>query len=121
MNDPLRATAAAAGGTILVRRAALARIGGIEAMRGALIDDVALAPRSSKAGAIWLGHCGLARSVRPYPHVADIWRMVTRTAYIQLRYSPLLLVGTIARHGAGLAGRAARSAVRPWLALRSPG
>ena len=94
VNDPQRATAAAAGGTILLRRHALARIGGIEAVRGALIDDVALAAAVKRGGRIWLGHSALARSVRPYPGFADIWRMVARTAYVQLRFSPLLLVGT---------------------------
>ncbi len=89
-------TAAAAGGTILIRRAALARIGGIESLRGALIDDVALARLVKRSGGgIWLGHSLLARSVRPYPGPADIWRMVARTAYVQLRYSPLLLLATV--------------------------
>jgi hopene-associated glycosyltransferase HpnB len=94
VNDPLSGTAAAAGGTILVRRRALERIGGIEAVRGALIDDVALAAAVKRGGRIWLGHSRLARSIRPYPEAIDIWRMVTRTAYVQLRYSPLLLVAT---------------------------
>jgi hopene-associated glycosyltransferase HpnB len=94
VNDPRSGTAAAAGGTILIRRAALERIGGIAAVRGALIDDVALAAAVKKGGRIWLGHSRLARSVRPYPGAIDIWRMVTRTAYVQLRFSPLLLAGT---------------------------
>ncbi|HQT76737.1 MAG: glycosyl transferase, partial [Rhodospirillales bacterium 20-64-7] len=86
--------AAAAGGTILIRSAALARIGGIECVRGALIDDVALAAAVKKGGRIWLGHSVLARSVRPYPSVGDIWRMITRTAFVQLRYSVALLGAT---------------------------
>ncbi len=89
-------TAAAAGGTVLIRRDALARIGGIGSLRGALIDDVTLAARVKRSGgAIWLGHSMLARSVRPYPGAADVWRMVARTAYVQLRFSPLLLAGTV--------------------------
>jgi hopene-associated glycosyltransferase HpnB len=95
VNDPLRATAAAAGGTILVRRRALRRIGGVAPVGGALIDDVALAAAVKRGGRIWLGHSGLARSARAYPAVADIWRMVSRTAYVQLRFSPLLLAGTV--------------------------
>jgi len=94
VNDPLRATAAAAGGTMLIRRRALDRIGGIAAVRAALIDDVALARAVKRGGRIWLGHSELARSVRPYPGFAEIWRMVARTAYVQLRYSPLLLAAT---------------------------
>ncbi|MCL2428026.1 MAG: glycosyltransferase [Alphaproteobacteria bacterium] len=92
VNDPLRATAAAAGGTILIRRRALERIGGIEAVRDALIDDVALAAAVKRGGPIWLGHSMLARSARAYPGWADVWRMITRSAYIQLRRSPLLLI-----------------------------
>ncbi|WP_428483585.1 glycosyltransferase [Rhodopila sp.] len=94
VNNGSRATAAAAGGTILVRQRAMQRIGGIDSVKTALIDDVALAAAIKKGGRIWLGHAALARSVRPYPRVVDIWRMVTRTAYVQLRYSPLLLIGT---------------------------
>lgn len=95
VNEPLRATAAAAGGTILLRRRALQRIGGIAAIRGALIDDVALAAAVKKGGRTWLGHTHLARSVRRYPAAADIWRVISRTAYVQLHFSPLLLLGTI--------------------------
>lgn len=95
VNDPTCDTAAAAGGTMLLRRAALERIGGIEHLRSALIDDVALARAIKRGGPIWLGHSALARSLRPYPGAGDIWRMVARTAYVQLRYSPLLLAGTV--------------------------
>jgi len=96
VNQKHRRIAAAAGGTILIRASALMRIGGIEALRGALIDDVTLARLVKESGgAIWLGHSLLARSVRPYPHPGDVWRMVARTAYVQLRFSPLLLAGTV--------------------------
>ena len=94
VNDPLSGVAAAAGGTILIRRRALERIGGIQAIRGALIDDVALAVAVKRGGRIWLGHTRLAHSIREYPTAGDIWRMVARTAYVQLRFSPLLLIGT---------------------------
>ena len=94
VNNPRRATAAAAGGTVLIRRRALDRIGGIAAIKGALIDDVALATAVKPGGPVWLGHSLLARSIRPYPGFADIWRMVARSAYVQLRHSPLLLVLT---------------------------
>lgn len=96
VNDPTCGTAAAAGGTMLLRRRALDRIGGIASIRGALIDDVALAAAVKRHGRIWLGHTTLAASVRPYESVADIWRMVARTAYVQLRFSPWVLAGTVA-------------------------
>ncbi|MGH7152590.1 MAG: glycosyltransferase [Acetobacteraceae bacterium] len=93
VNEPRRPTAAAAGGTILIRHRALARIGGIAAIRGVLIDDVALANAVKRDGRIWLGHSMLARSIRIYPGLADIWRMIARSAYVQLHFSPLLLAG----------------------------
>jgi hypothetical protein len=80
---------------MLVRPDALRKAGGIEAIRGALIDDCALAGRLKEHGPIWLGLTGKAHSVRRYPRFEDIRRMVARSAYSQLRYSPLLLVGTI--------------------------
>jgi hopene-associated glycosyltransferase HpnB len=94
VNDGLKRTAAAAGGTILIRQRAMQRIGGVESVRGALIDDVALAAAVKKGGRIWLGHAELARSVRPYPAFGDIWQMIARTAFVQLRYSLVLLFGT---------------------------
>ncbi|GAA4475234.1 glycosyltransferase [Gluconacetobacter asukensis] len=96
VNDPRSRVAGAAGGSILIHRAALARIGGIESLRGALIDDCTLAMHVKRSGGrLYLGHSRLARSIRPYPHPADVWRMVARTAYVQLRYSPLMLAGTV--------------------------
>ncbi|MBH8574126.1 glycosyltransferase [Nostocaceae cyanobacterium CENA369] len=135
VNNPNKKTAAAAGGAILIRTAALERIGGIQAIRQDLIDDCALAQavkqrgreaegqrgrgaegqRSSKeilvsnpqfpvpnpptpsasSGRIWLGLSTLTRSLRPYPSLETIWSMIARTAYTQLNYSPLLLLGTL--------------------------
>jgi hopene-associated glycosyltransferase HpnB len=95
-NDPRKKTAAAAGGCVLLRRGAFERIGGFAAIRGALIDDCALAKAvKASGGSIWLGLTHQTRSLRPYPRLADIWHMVARTAYAQLRYSPLLLAGTV--------------------------
>ncbi|MFI9645701.1 glycosyltransferase [Streptomyces sp. NPDC052040] len=89
-------TAAAAGGCVLLRAEAAERARIPDAIRGAVIDDVALA-RAVKAGGghIWLGLAERVESVRPYPHLRDLWRMVSRSAYAQLRHSPLLLVGTV--------------------------
>jgi hopene-associated glycosyltransferase HpnB len=94
-NDPRRATAAAAGGCMLVHREALREAGGMETIRGALIDDCALAKRLKARGPIWIGLTDAVSSVRAYPAISDIRRMVSRTAYAQLNYSPLLLGGTI--------------------------
>lgn len=95
VNNPGSAVAAAAGGTMLVRAEALTRIGGVDAIKGALIDDVALAKAIKKHGPIFLGHSGLAISARPYPTFIDIWRMISRTAFTQLRYSAPLLALTL--------------------------
>ncbi len=91
VNDPRSPVAAAAGGTILIRGETLAAIGGIAAIKGALIDDVALAKAVKPHAPIWLGHTTAARSIRPYPEAADIWRMIARSAYVQLSHSPLRL------------------------------
>jgi hopene-associated glycosyltransferase HpnB len=94
-NEPRRATAAAAGGCMLVRRDVLERAGGMAAIRDALIDDCALAKTMKAFGPIWIGLTERVHSIRPYPEIADIRRMVARTAYAQLHYSPLLLAGTV--------------------------
>jgi hopene-associated glycosyltransferase HpnB len=96
VNRPAGATAAAAGGCMLVRADALQQAGGIDAIRSALIDDCALAAALKAKGPIWLGLTGRVRSLRRYPQWSDIAHMVSRTAYAQLRYSPLLLVATVA-------------------------
>jgi hopene-associated glycosyltransferase HpnB len=88
-------TAAAAGGCMLVRADALRRAGGIAIIRDALIDDCALAAKLKVLGPIWLGLTERVRSIRPYPGVDDLRRMIARSAYAQLRYSPLLLAATV--------------------------
>jgi hopene-associated glycosyltransferase HpnB len=92
-----RKTAAAAGGCVLVRRQALERAGGISAIHGAVIDDVALAKALKGSGsAIWIGLADEVCSVRPYPGLGDLWDMVARSAYTQLGFSFALLLGTVA-------------------------
>ena len=100
VNSPRSRTAAAAGGCMLVRREALERSGGLAPIRGARIDDVALGQViKGQRGRCWLGLSTAVLSVRPYPKLADLWQMVARSAYIQLRYSPWLLAGTVAGLG----------------------
>jgi hopene-associated glycosyltransferase HpnB len=96
VNRPQRATAAAAGGCMLVRRDALHAAGGIDGIRGALIDDCAMARSLKRRGPIRLALTDRVRSIRPYRAVQDIRRMVARSAYAQLHYSPLLLAGMLA-------------------------
>jgi len=90
-------SAGAAGGCMLVRAQALERIGGLMSLRSQIIDDCALARAIKGAGgSIWLGLTRQARSTRPYGSIADIGRMISRTAFNQLRHSWLLLAGTLA-------------------------
>ena len=87
-------TAAGAGGYMLMRRAALAGIGGVESIKGALIDDCALAAAIKKwGGRIRLDLASETVSLRPYDW-DQLWRMIARTAYTQLDHSPLLLLST---------------------------
>ncbi len=97
VNKPGARTAAAAGGCMLVRGSALAAAGGLGRIRGARIDDVALG-RLLKGASVrcWLGLSVGIRSRRPYPRLADLWDMIARSAYTQLRYSPAALAGTLA-------------------------
>jgi hopene-associated glycosyltransferase HpnB len=96
VNRPGHKTAAAAGGCVLVRRQALVRAGGISAIHGAVIDDVALAKALKGTGsAIWIGLADDVRSVRPYLGLGDLWDMVARSAYTQLGFSFVLLLGTV--------------------------
>lgn len=95
VNRRTHALAAAAGGCMLVRRDALAAAGGVAAIRHEIIDDCALGARLQTQGAIWLGLTERAHSVRPYEDFGEIRRMVARSAYAQLKYSPLLLAGTV--------------------------
>ena len=89
------ATAAAAGGCMLIRADVLRTAGGIGAIRNALIDDCALAKLLKSHGPIRLGLTERVHSIRPYPAIGDIRRMVARSAYAQLHYSLPLLIGTV--------------------------
>ncbi|MGW5614094.1 glycosyltransferase [Streptomyces sp. NPDC003877] len=89
-------TAAAAGGCVLLRADTAERARIPDAIRQAVIDDVALARAVKRAGGrVWLGLADRVDSVRPYPRLGDLWRMVSRSAYAQLRHHPLLLAGTV--------------------------
>jgi hopene-associated glycosyltransferase HpnB len=94
VSRPRSRVAAAAGGCILVRADALVSAGGIEAIRNSLIDDCALAAKLKVIGPIWLGLTHRVRSIRPYDTLSDVRTMISRSAYAQLRYSPLLLAAT---------------------------
>lgn len=96
VSDRRRRKAGAAGGCMLVDRAELGRAGGIAAIRTALIDDCALGAAMKRRGSIWLGLTHRSVSIRAYPGFADIGRMIARSAYAQLGYRPVWLVGTVA-------------------------
>ncbi|WP_119166045.1 glycosyltransferase [Algihabitans albus] len=141
VNDPSTRTAAAAGGCLLLRCKAFARAGGLAPVRDRIIDDCAIgqqikrhgrpADAKGRAGRLWLGTSGHARSARAYESLGEIWRMVTRSAYTQLHHSPWLLAGTLLGmmliylvppaialtwplHGTALAGL---TALTVWLAM----
>ncbi|MBK1989413.1 glycosyltransferase [Sphaerospermopsis aphanizomenoides BCCUSP55] len=96
VNNPKKSTAAAAGGCILIRTETLQKIGGLQVIHQALIDDCSLAKAvKSHQGKIWLGLSSLTSSLRPYDSLETIWNMVARSAYTQLNYSPFLLVGSV--------------------------
>jgi hopene-associated glycosyltransferase HpnB len=114
VNRPRHPLGAAAGGCMLVRPTALRAIGGLASIRGALIDDCALGAALKTQGPIWLGLTTRVSSTRPYEGVGDIRRMVTRSAYAQLGYSPVMLLGCTA-------GMALTFLAGPLLALAGKG
>lgn len=93
---PPRSMSGAAGGCMLVRRGALERAGGIEAIHDAVIDDCALAAAiKSTGGRVSLAPADASVSLRVYATFGEIGHMISRTAYTQLRYSPWLLSATL--------------------------
>jgi hopene-associated glycosyltransferase HpnB len=114
VSDPKRKLAGAAGGCMLARADALDAAGGVAAIRTAIIDDCALGAALKRRGPIWLGLTERAVSLRPYASIAEIGRMIARSAYAQLGYSPLMLAGTLV--GLGLTYLAA-----PLVAILAPG
>jgi hopene-associated glycosyltransferase HpnB len=95
VNDTDSGLAAAAGGCMLVRREDLDAAGGIARIKDKVIDDCSLAAIIKPIRPIWLGLTEQTKSIRPYDDLASIWGMVARSAYVQLRFNPLLLLGTI--------------------------
>ena len=92
-NKPESKMAAAAGGCILVDTQALHAIGGMAAIRDAVIDDCSLAKKVKQAGyKTWVGLTHSVISQRAYVSLAEIWDMVARTACTQLFYSSSLLL-----------------------------
>ena len=81
---------------MLICRDALASVGGLASIHNALIDDCSLAAKLKKTGSIWLGLTDRVHSIRPYDTLSDVQKMISRSAYAQLRNSPWLLLGTIA-------------------------
>jgi hopene-associated glycosyltransferase HpnB len=112
--DRRRRVAAAAGGCMLTRRTALFAAGGLEAVRGALIDDCALGALMKRQGPIWLGLTENAVSLRPYPTFVSFGAMVARSAFAELGYSSLRLAGA-------MVGMAATYLAPPLLALFADG
>lgn len=96
-NDPISKVAAAAGACILMNTEIYEKIDGFKSIKGELIDDCSLASRVKSAGyRTWIGLTQSVLSVRPYRNLLDIWDMVARTAFTQLRYSVVLLLLTSA-------------------------
>lgn len=94
-DDELR-TAGAAGGCVLLKREALLHIGGLEAIRGEVIDDCALARAvKNTRGRVWMSTTRKSESLRAYRTFAEIRDLIARTAFTQLRYSTSLLAGTV--------------------------
>jgi hopene-associated glycosyltransferase HpnB len=95
VNDPNRKMAGAAGGCMLVDRAALQEIGGIAAIRDRLIDDCALGKAMKAKGPVWLGLAEDVVSLRGYPRWGDAWMLIARSAFTQIGFSTAMLAVTV--------------------------
>ncbi|MFD6152587.1 glycosyltransferase [Streptomyces sp. NPDC060243] len=96
VNKAASRTAAAAGGCVLLRTRTAEAADIPDAIRQSVIDDVALSRAVKRVGGrIWLGLADHVDSIRPYPALRDLWRMISRSAYAQLRHNPLVLLGTV--------------------------
>ena len=91
VNDGASSVAAAAGGCMLLRASALERIGGLQTIKGAIIDDCALARAIKRGGRICLDVAEESASLRGYDTLRDVWRLIARTAFAELRYSAVRL------------------------------
>ena len=114
VNHPRNATSGAAGGCMLVETDALKQVGGVESIRDALIDDCSLAEKMKATGPIWLGLTDRVHSIRRYEDFDEVRKMISRSAYAQLKYSPVLLAGVTL-------GMALTFLAGPWLALFGEG
>jgi hopene-associated glycosyltransferase HpnB len=86
----------AAGGCLLIRPAMLRAIGGLESIRGEIIDDCSLAAAVRRQGGkIWLGLTQDSQSIRPYTTFGEIGRMISRSAFRQLDHSLSMLLGAV--------------------------
>jgi len=92
---PRRRTAAAAGGCMLIRRATLDAVGGVDSIRHEIIDDCALARRVKAQGRVWLGAARDTVSIREYRSWRPLWDMIARCAFAQLGYSAAALIGMV--------------------------
>jgi hopene-associated glycosyltransferase HpnB len=96
IRDSRRSTAGAAGGCMLVRAETLERAGGLESIRGAVIDDCTLAQLLKQHdGKLWIGLSDQSQSLRRYETFSHIERVISRTAFNQLKHSSLLLLCTV--------------------------
>ena len=101
VNVPGSRTAAAAGGCMLIRSDVLERIGGIDSIRGEIIDDCALARRVKAAGQVWLGMAHDTTSIRAYGSWRPIWDMIARCAFSRLSHKPRSTRATSSRFMGG--------------------
>ena len=91
VNDPNNSLAAAAGGFILCKSEVFSKVNLYEQIKDKVIDDCNIAKKIKEKGNIWLGLTEKVCSRRCYKNLSEIWKMVSRTAYEQLRFSPLYL------------------------------
>ena len=97
VNDPMSSVAAANGQYLLIRRAVYERVGGHEAVRAEILEDVGLARCVKAAGGRLLFLPGAPWvQTRMYRSFAAMWEGWTKNLYLLYGGNVKLILGTIA-------------------------
>ncbi|HWP84758.1 MAG TPA: glycosyltransferase, partial [Terriglobia bacterium] len=95
INDPRSSVALASGGYLLMRRSLWAKLGGYEAIRSEMIDDLNTARRVKHAGhRIYAAATKDLVRTRMYSNLRGIWEGLRKNAFAGHRYSVAKLLAS---------------------------
>lgn len=96
-NDPARRTVLVAGGFILIRRDVYAAVGGHEAIRGEIVEDLSLGGLVKSRGyRLWTTGTEDLIWTRMYYGIGGVWSGLSKNFYAHFRYSPVRVATALA-------------------------